>query len=546
MMREAHALRSEQTGPVETDFSKYAEDPIGYCEKELGIFLTPDQQQILVALRQPPFKVLVPSANTVGKSYVAACAINWWFDCRGPGIVISTAPTDRHVKEVLWSNVRLQRHKARLPDYFIGPSAPEMRRDWDWYALGFTAARGEAFQGRHRDRMLFIFDEATAIEPLFWERLRTMFDPNPEAGHAWLAIFNPLRTTCQAYVEDNLVDEEPDNPPWTRVRISAMNHPNIAAELKGLPRPFPGAVGVHVIEEWIRASCELVERLEDVVATDVEWPPSSITGQPGKWYRPGPEFQSAVLGLWPDAGDNIWSDALWHACAEGEPSMPRDNQLPQLGVDTAMGKGEDYHAIHGRWGSVSFHHETANTMDPVRIAARIREACQKAADFVNSRRPVTMVKVEPKNIAVKIDDDGTGNAILALLRREGFNIVPIGAGCMATNPKLYPRRRDELWFATADRAKKGGVNLHFLDRPTKLRLKQQLMNVSWDQDVAGRRRVEPKKDTKEKLGRSPDDADAFNLAYHDPSFAVISAVDPEPQEETQDRGHFAKNRGRWA
>ena len=36
---------------------------------------------------------------------------------------------------------------------------------------------------------------------------------------------------------------------------------------------------------------------------------------------------------------------------------------------------------------------------------------------------------------------------------------------------------------------------------------------AWDLDPAGRRKVEPKEETKEKIGRSPDDADALLLAY---------------------------------
>jgi hypothetical protein len=40
-----------------------------------------------------------------------------------------------------------------------------------------------------------------------------------------------------------------------------------------------------------------------------------------------------------------------------------------------------------------------------------------------------------------------------------------------------------------------------------------MLAPAWDVDTAGRRAVEPKDVTKEKIGRSPDDADAVNLAY---------------------------------
>jgi hypothetical protein len=63
-----------------------------------------------------------------------------------------------------------------------------------------------------------------------------------------------------------------------------------------------------------------------------------------------------------------------------------------------------------------------------------------------------------------------------------------------------------------------------LPKETLDRLKKQLMAPQWDL-VGMVRRVEEKK-TKEKIGRSPDDADALNLAYYDGlSFVQPRAVD---------------------
>ncbi len=270
------SLEKEQRHKIDTRYHKlveqYFNNPVGYANTILGVKLTPQQESILEKLTKPPNRVLVPSGNNVGKSFLAAVSLNWSFDCRGPSISISTAPTHKHVVEVLWAEVRLQRLRAEIPDYFIGPQAPYMRARADWYAMGFTASSAEAFGGRHRPRMHFVFDEATAISPDIWHRMRTMFDPSPESHHTCLAIFNPITTNCQAFIEDNLVDDSPDNPPWHRIRLSALDHPNIEAELKGLPKPIPGAVSVHMVENWIRDYCEEIERTEDLEITDFRWP----------------------------------------------------------------------------------------------------------------------------------------------------------------------------------------------------------------------------------------------------------------------------------
>jgi hypothetical protein len=76
--------------------------------------------------------------------------------------------------------------------------------------------------------------------------------------------------------------------------------------------------------------------------------------------------------------------------------------------------------------------------------------------------------------------------------------------------------KDQLWREVRIlRAGAGLVCFSRMDRPTLARLRQQLLAPAWDLDPAGRRKVEPNEETKEKIGRSPDDADATNLAFHD-------------------------------
>jgi len=506
------------------------------------VTLTPDQGQILQSLLTPPFKTLVPSGHNTGKTFCAAVAVNHWFDSYDPGVVITTAPTERDVVDLLWAEVRLLRQRAGLPSPFIGPRAAEMRTSEDHYAKGYTSTLGKSFQGRHRKRMLFIFDEATGVAPMYWQTLKTMF--NADEGHAILAIFNPTDTTSAAYQEDSAIDTA-EVPAWHRFRLSALNHPNILAELSGQRKPIPDAVSVAMVNEWTRDWCEPVGvdeirelhgvrvRLKpaDCQPGDIEWPPMS-----GKWFRPGPIFQCRALGQWPDTGSGVWSDWVWQLCFPDEEPAFDHGVLPCIGCDTAMGKGADFHAIHGRWCAVSIHHETSNTMDPPRILARLKAVAQLMADFANGQRDPASHPIDPKAIPIRIDDDGTGNAVTAFLQADGYNAQAIGAGTSADRPDLYPNKRSELWFAGAERAKIGRMCLSRLDKPTQRRLKAQLMAPEWDVDAAGRRVVEPKEYTKEKIGRSPDDGDSLNLAYYESTACGIEMVDIEqPQGGRSDR-----------
>jgi len=524
LLKQARELRADpaylqRPARPPVDPRAFALKPVQFAEQVLGVnTLTDDQKRILTLLHEPPCRVLVPSAHDVGKTFIAAVAVLYWHYSFDPGLVLTTAPTERDVIDLLWAEVRLLAMRAALSPPFIGDKAPEIYHHEDHYAKGYVSRRGQGFQGRHRPRMLFIKDEANDVDKLHWTTTRTMFDP--DLGHAELTIFNPTSTTSQAYIEDLACDAE--EPPWHRVRLSALDHPNVLAELAGDKPRIPGAVKKAMVDQWVREWCDPVDA-RDREATDVEWPPGE-----GRWYRPGPEFQGRAMGLWPDEGGGVWGPPLVEACLTGRPPDFALGEVPQLGCDTATGKGGDFCSRHGRWGAVSLLHESSNTMKPEVIYDRLQEEADRLADFANARRAhPNQATIDPRQVLIKIDDDGTGGAVAGFLRRAGYRVIEVGAGCKAAAETRYPNKRSELWFQTAEKARKGLVHLAGLPAAVRRRLRQQLLAPAWERDGAGRRVVEPKEITKEKLGRSPDDADALNLAYYDG--ADYQAPEPVPQ-----------------
>lgn len=483
----------------------------------------------------PPYRVLVPSGNDVGKSWLAAAAANFWYDTRDPGAVFVIGPRRDSIKDTIFGVMRVQREKAGLPNHFIGPSAPEMRSSPMHWCKAMTASKGASLTGRHLRDMFFLLEEAIGVESVYWDVLNTMFDP--ELGHAMLAIFNPTDTTSRAYLEDRRCDDTDGEPRWHRFRLSALNHPNVLNQLRGGQKLIEGAVSLGMVEGWIADDCDVVS-VTDRQATDLEWPPSEITGQPGRWYRPNPIFQAKAMGLWPDTGDSIWSELLFQGCCRFAPDFNL-RVLPQVGCDTSTGKGDDYMAICGRWGAVAVCHETSNTMKADRIFARLKEVCHHLAGLYNQHLPASAQPITPRQIAVKIDDDGTGGAVCSLLQADGYQATAVGAGTVASDPERYPSKRSELWFQTAEKARLGLVNLSRLDQASQRRLKQQLMAPTWKVDAAGRRVVEKKDDTKEKIGRSPDDADALNLSWYEAPNLSPSTHTPTPSTEPR-KHRFAR------
>ncbi|WP_202974201.1 hypothetical protein [Fimbriiglobus ruber] len=462
------------------------------------------------------------SGHSIGKTFLAAWLVNWWYDTRKPGVAITTAPTKRDVVDLLWTEVRLQRQRAKLPlpFDFIGPAAPEMRTGDDHYAKGYTASKGESFQGRHRARMLFVFDEAEGVSANYWQTAETMFHPNGD--HAFFAILNPTTTTSQSFIEERAVGADGLRK-WQVFTVSSLSHPNIAVGLENegriargelpLPVPIPNAVSVEQVRTWLGDWFERIAA-DSHAATDIEFPPGS-----GQWWRPGPLGEARVLGRRPSAGTyGVWSEALWSMAVKNDDRSPhRMNEFPELGCDVAR-FGDDWTETHSRWGNVSLDHEAVNGWDEVRVATRLKDVVAELAALANKDRPKTLPAVTAKQIKMKVDDTGCGGGVVSILRADKYNVIPVNSSETAKDSDKYEKVRHELWFSTVERAKSGRLSLAALNARKSgvvARLESQALAPIWWPDSKGRRSVEPKDDTKKKIGRSPDGMDAMNLAYYE-------------------------------
>lgn len=487
----------------ERDFSPYVHRPVEYCRDILRTNLTPVQAEIAEAFVKPPYKVKVRSGHGTGKSYLFAALCNWWYDTRIPSVVITTAPTLEALKAVLWAEIRLQRDDAGLSDDFIGPAAPAMRTGPDHWAKGYTASKGEAFQGRHRANMLFLFDEDEGLDPLYFQRTVGMFKPN--AGHAWGTAGNPYTVTSESYRQEYKTDLD-GNPAWNLFTLSAIDHPNIAAELAGLPLPVPNAVDVGQIAAAVAENCDRIDT-KDRTRNDIEWPTGS-----GYWYRPGPLFEAGVLGRRPTMSvGSVWSESVFNDACENRLTWEK-LEVPELGCDVARG-GDDWTSIHARRGRCSLSHDTGNGWDTMRTCGKLIEAARNLVEGWNrdnwNRKPMSEFQ-----IPIKVDDDGIGGAVTDRLGEQGYNVVPINAQTICDDQRRYPNRRSELWFELAKAAKYNQLDLTRIPKAMLAKLRQQAMAPLGWPDSAGRRVVEPKKDTKKRTkARSPDDMDAMNLSY---------------------------------
>ena len=180
-----------------------------------------------------------------------------------------------------------------------------------------------------------------------------------------------------------------------------------------------------------------------------------------------------------------------------------------IGCDVAR-FGDDFTSIVVRRGSCVLHYETHNGWNTAETAGRLKQLC---SEYARRTEPPNLFRQceDPVSIPVLIDDDGVGGGVTD--QAGGFAFVPVSGASRAIEPNGYPNRRSELWFTAAERAAEGRLDLSRLPPEALRALQRQLMGPTWRLDSQGRRTVEAKEETKRRIGRSPDDADALNLAF---------------------------------
>lgn len=470
----------------------YQRDILAYISRRLRRQLTRKQTEIVKALIQHK-KVIVTASHSVGKSFIAACVVWWFFECFKDSVVITTAPTARQVRDILWKEIR--RHAPTLT--YLQPVAPRMQVSAEWFAVGMTASKGDAFQGLHAKHILLVADEATGVNADIFEAGESMLTGD---GAFFLAICNPTDPASK-------IKQMCDSGDYHVINASALDHENVIAQLRGEPMPIRGAVDLAWLERAFKNWSTKIPATE-ANKLDVEWPPGS-----GQWFRPGPIFEGRVLGRWPtQTTDNIWSEGHWNSMLEPQ-HLELENLDPERGpvvkelrvaCDVAR-FGDDYTTIWIRRGPCVLKHETFNGNA---ITTTVGFILDMIREFILPHEAET-------GIPIFVDDAGVGGGVVDMLAEGGYNVVPVNAGNVAFEKDKYGIRRNELWFEARETAVDGSIDISRISDDAKKLLRHQLLSVKYKMNSRGQRIVEPKDELKKakRLTRSPDDADAFNLLW---------------------------------
>lgn len=486
----------------------YADNPVGFAYDILKVkYLTVDQIAILESVCDHQ-ETNVQSSHGTGKTWIAAVLVLFWVFCV-QGLCVTTAPTRRQVNELLWSEVRkLYGDNAKALGGDSGVTY--LRLDESARAYGFTAKSNDSngFQGVHHEKLLLIEDEACGISPEIDEGAESCLTGE---GNRLLRIGNPIA----------------DGTPFSKackldhIRIPSWNHSNVAWAYRC------DEDGVYRIKEELRS--HLLNK-SGRVRKRTKWGKPAIEAMAGYLQSIGAsEIKGAISVEWIEKARKKHGEksAFWESRVEarfpldaGQSIIPRRyflmarvkfdnltveewnkkliNQPSRYGLD--VGDGGDPHAL-SRWqGSVLW---------SVRSQATL-------GDELDAGRAAAMVVKDCKSFgkgAIAVDNVGVGAGALDTLKREEYPARGIRWGAGAKDSESYVNLKAEQFWLLREALEKGEVAIAPLGEYED-ELMEDWANTYYEELPNGKIKIEDKKKTKERLGRSPDLGDAAVYGYH--------------------------------
>jgi len=460
-------------------------DPVGWMRERLRGFWWSKQIEIAESVRDHP-RTAVHSAHDLGKSKIGADIACWWVDSHpvGDALVVWTAPTYDQVHGILGEEIRKDHRtaglqgKVTLSDFWtIGDVlVGQGRKPSDHNPHGF--------QGRHKRWVLAIIDEACGVAAQMWNAVEAI---TTNQDCRILAIGNPD--------DPNTEFEKVCRPGsgWNVIHLDGLESPNLTGE------PVP---------EWLSP-----------LLLDPAW----VEDKKRRWGEDSPIYRSKARGLFSEDAKATVVPASWVArCRIGRDYHNRDletrGQGVELGVD--VGAGGDETVIAAKLGPL------------VKIVLRDRnpDTMRTTGLVVNAIRDLRPWRV-------KLDVIGIGKGVVDRLNEmkadghpdlQDVTIVGVNVGERSSHPERFVNLRSQIWWDVArELSEHGGWDLSEIDDDTAA----ELVAPAYTFDSSGRIRVEPKDLTREKLGHSPDSADAVNLAAYSPASGETASLSTLPPSQ---------------
>ena len=421
----------------------------------------------------PLFGASVMSGVGTGKGAAASWIIIWFLTCFPNPKIVCTSPSARQMSITLWAELAKWHQKCKLKDWFVWQSDKFFLKELEgqnWFAATRTANARNSPE-----------EQAETLAGLHEDFLMIIGD---EASGIGDAVFRPLESTLTRKCNFCLLFF---NPTKSKGFAYDSHHRNR--------------------DQWLtyRWNAE-----ESSIVTK-----NSIEILANKYGKDSNTYMIRVLGLPPVAGENYiipWEYIESATELELDPASDDD-----LIMSLDVGAGGDDSCFLPRKGPRVY--ELAGLVSSFQDSAVL---AHWAAEKVIDRKP-KMVLID--NIGVGW---GVTGHIRELLPAGTTKLVEVNVAQTAFNPQRFFRLRDELWWRLRLALEAGQLQL-----PNDPLLMGDLNSPKYE-EVAGKIKVESKKDMKARGVDSPNRADSLmQTMIYEPTFLrrILSGLKPSGKKK---------------
>ena len=413
-------------------------------------------------------KVAVKSGHGVGKTRVAAvCALSLHYVWRAMGI--TTAPTFRQVRRVLWGEIHdLYNNSPRKLGGNLFQTSLESGDKW--FIEGFsTRDPSSSITGFHEENIFVIIDEAGGVDQQVYDSIEGILTSE---NSFVLLIGNPLDAAspfADAFREDS---------EYYKITINCYDSPNVKNRLSIYPK---------------------------LCAYD--WPERMKK----KWGVDSNLFRVRVIGEFPTEGRDTlipvkYIDMALERFKEFEETPKTDVKIISFGIDVAR-LGMDatvYGVIKQNIKTGLKHFEILEETEKQRIDETVERGMYWYDKLITDKkdRPV-----------INVDDIGLGGGVSDYLLRNGYPVNPINVG---ETPDTYEENEEKFLNKRAFyywKVREDLVNGQLCLNDDGVAFELSKIGLDFSRRGGEKIKIEEKKDIRKKLqGRSPDRADCCMLA----------------------------------
>lgn len=447
----------------------YAADPVRWAAERGKMHIWSKQREVLESVRDNR-RTVVRACHSAGKSHIAATAACWWIDSHPPGeaFILTSAPTAPQVRTILWRGINRIHAFSGLPGRMNQVEWIMPTGDGSEEIVGIGRKPSEhsegAFQGIHARYVLVILDEAQGVPKALWDSTESIAS-NKYARV--LSIGNPDVTSGP------FVDACRSPELWNEIHIGFSSTPAATGE-------------------------EVPEEVADGLISQ-EW----ADDRKMAWGEDSALYQSKVLGQIPTGGTDPWrvipeEDAA--RCRYIDEAYEDDPDAVRLGgID--IGGGSDRTVIVERIGSSVGRIESFSDRDPMLTVGKL----------VNLIEDWDLQRVRADVVGIGW---GVAGRLKEVLRERGSKCIVqyVNFASRSSQPKRFINARAEAWWNGRELSRNRAWSLAGLDDDAIGELTAPRYEIV---DSSGRLKIEKKDEVRERLGRSPDIADALLLAFFD-------------------------------